>query len=182
MIRIHDNIFDKKWCDEVTDALLNGPWYANNVANARSWPYGETGTHRLMGDCFFHRHADNHIRYNESNKQLGESLINSFGRIIESTHPMKLEEIYTNLQFVGMDGTEHRDGAPNQTAFILMLSNEHHSENIGGGFYHAPTDTTVDYKYGRVVEITASDSHKGMAFDIPHVTRMSVKYLGTNTI
>lgn len=182
MIKIHDNIFDKRWCDEVTSALLNGPWYANNVANARSWPYGEKGTHRLLGDCFFHRYSDNHIKYNEHDKALGDSIINSFSRIVQETRPMVLQEVYTNLQFMGMDGTEHVDGNNNQSAFILMLSNEHHSENIGGGFYHAPTDNIVDYKYGRVVEITASDSHKGMSFNIPHVARISVKYLGTNII
>ena len=182
MIKVHDNIFDKKWCDEVTDTLINSPWYANNTANAKSWPYGNTGTHRLMGDCFFQRVNENYINYNMNNKQLGEALINSFGQITQNTHPMRLEEIYTNLQFKGMDGTEHVDGKNNQTAFILMLSNEHHSRNIGGGFYHAPTDTTIDYKYGRVVEITASDSHKGNAFTIPHVARISVKYLGTNII
>ena len=52
--------------------------------------------------------------------------------------------------------------------------------NGGGGFYHQPTDTTIDYKYGRLIEFTASDPHKGLSFNKPDITRFSVKYLGEN--
>jgi hypothetical protein len=181
MIKIHDNIFDRKWLDEVTDRLIEAPWYANNTANNDTWPYGRQGTHRILGDCFFDRQSENHIRYNQTDLEFGNALINSFDHIQHKVgRKMRLIEIFTNLQFAGMDGTIHVDGSSNQSAFILMLSNEHHPENIGGGFYHKPTDTTVDYKYGRLIEITASDAHKGLAFTKPYVARMSVKYLGLN--
>lgn len=180
MINIHDNVFDKRWLDEISDRLINAPWYANNIANANTWPYKEKGTHRLLGDRFFYRFNDNHIEYNKSDMELGNALINSFDHIQQKTNKkMRLEEIGTNLQFKGMDGTIHVDGNINQQTFILMLSNEHYPENIGGSFYHEPSDTNVDYKYGRLVEITASDPHKGMAFTKPDIARMSVKYLGT---
>ena len=34
MIKVHEDFFDKKWLDEISDRLLEAPWYANNVANA----------------------------------------------------------------------------------------------------------------------------------------------------
>jgi hypothetical protein len=181
MIKVHDDFFDKRWLDEISDSLLEAPWYANNIANADTWPYRKKGSHRLLGDCFFHRQTDNFIRYNSTDIELGSALINSFEQIqYKIKRKLKLIEVYTDLQFKGMDGTVHVDGNNNQSAFILMLSNEHYAENIGGGFYHQPTDTTIDYKYGRLIEITASDPHKGLSFNKPDITRFSVKYLGEN--
>jgi len=181
MIKVHEDFFDRKWLDEISERLLHTPWYADNVANSDTWPYRQKGTHRLLGHCFFHRQTDNFISYSPIDIQLGSVLINSFEQIQHKLkRKMRLIEINTNLQFKGMDGSIHTDGNDNQSAFILMLSNEHYSENIGGGFYHQPTDTTIDYKYGRVIEITASDPHKGISFNKPDIARISVKYLGEN--
>ena len=178
MIKVHDDFFDKQWLDEISDRFINAQWYANNVANADTWPYGLKGTHRILGDCFYNTESDN---YNHTDKKLGNGLINSFEHIqYKLKREMKLLVIHTNLQFMGMDGTLHVDGNSNQSAFILMLSNEHYSENIGGGFYHEPTDTIIDYKYGRLIEITASDPHKGLSFNKPDIARFSVKYLCEN--
>ena len=81
MIKVHDDFFDKRWLDEISDSLLEAPWYANNIANADTWPYRKKGSHRLLGDCFFHRQTDNFIRYNSTDIELGSALINSFEQI-----------------------------------------------------------------------------------------------------
>lgn len=181
MIKIYDDFFDKFWLDEVTNLLMLSPWYADNVANANlSYPYQRQGTHRFFGNKFFVRKSENEIEYND-NKNFSDSLIQAFDHIqFRVQRKMQLIEIVSNLQFMGMDGSIHVDGDKNQSAFILMLSNEHISKNIGGEFYYQPTDTKIEYKYGRVIEITASDPHCGLSFNIPHVARISVKWMGTN--
>jgi len=177
--RVYDDFFDKKWLDELTHRLIDAPWYANNVANSESWPYKVTGTHRILGDCFFNRISDNHIEYNKD-LQLSNILINSFDHIqVRVGRQLRLMEIFSNLQFAGMNSTIHKDGTDNQTAFILMLCNEE-VHDMEGGFYHEPTNSTIDYKYGRVIEFKASDPHQGLTFTKPGVARMTIKYLGTN--
>jgi len=179
MINYYDDIFDKKFLDDISNELIKAPWYATNVANRKSWPYGEMGSHRLLGDLFFYRHNFDDIRYN-TNRNLSNTFVNSFYAITKRLNKnLRLMECVTNLQFKGMDGSIHIDGRDDQTAYILMLSNEV-AENIGGEFINETMNITVPYKYGRVIEITASDNHKANAFSEPHIARMSVKWLGEN--
>ena len=94
---------------------------------------------------------------------------------------MRLMEIFVNLQFKGMDGTLHKDGfVKSKTAFILMLANEHVSGDIGGEFFHQPTNTKIPYGYGKLIELDAEDLHMGLAFNKPNVARISIKYVGDN--
>ena len=79
MIETHENVFDRLWLSEVCDTLLNKEaWYANNVANRNTWPYGNDGTHRLLGINFFLRRNENHILTSSSNRKLTNDLINAF--------------------------------------------------------------------------------------------------------
>ena len=73
----------------------------------------------------------------------------------------------------------HKDGIEeNLSVFILMISNELITENIGGEFYHQPTNTSVPYEYGKVIEQSGTDLHRGFAFKKPYTARMSIKYVG----
>ena len=57
-IKIHDGVFDKKWVDDLAFHLsTNVSYIADNIAGRKSWPYGHTGTHRLMGR-FFYKYND----------------------------------------------------------------------------------------------------------------------------
>lgn len=177
MIDYCDDIFDKKYLDEIASELIKAPWYAQNVANRNSWPYQERGSHRLLGDYFFHRLSEDDIRYN-SNRNLSNNFINAFKAINQRLNKdLRLMECDTNLQFKGMDGSFHTDGRDDQIAYILMLSNEI-VEDIGGEFINQTMNVTVPYKYGRVIAITASDKHRANAFTQPHIARISVKWLG----
>ena len=53
----HDNLFDKKFLDELSYKLINSAWYANNAANRKSFPKGEYGSHLLLGQLIFKRFA-----------------------------------------------------------------------------------------------------------------------------
>jgi hypothetical protein len=177
MITYCDDIFDKKYLDEITSQLILAPWHAHNVANRNSWPYKERGSHRLLGDTFFRRLSEDNIEYN-SNRTLSNSFIDAFKAINQRLKKdLRLIECSTNLQFKSMDGTFHVDGRDDEVAHILMLSNEI-VENIGGEFINQTMNVTVPYKYGRVVTITASDVHRANAFNEPHIARISIKWLG----
>ena len=171
MINIYDGAFDKRWTSELASSLIKCPWYATNVANRHTWPYKETGSHRLLGHSFLYNK-----KYSNHDPKLNEILTNAFGHIQHLIQQqMVLTEIGANLQFKGMDGTLHVDRSKKEYTFILMLCNEE-VENIGGGFIH--DKKKISFKHGRLIQIKASDPHCGLSFNKPHIARMSIKWMG----
>ena len=57
-MKIFDDIFDKRFHDEFTNKLRYANWYPTNISNRTTWPYGEKGTHRLLGDVLFKRKSN----------------------------------------------------------------------------------------------------------------------------
>ena len=178
MLKVYDDIFDKQWCDEISTELFKEPWYANNIANRKTWPYGNKGSHLLLGTTYFDRINNNKISYGK-NITLTNNLIDAFDHIQKiSNKKLRLMEIQSNLQFYEMNGTLHLDGDDQETIFILMLCNENVNEDIGGEFYHKPSDTKVSFKHGRLIEQSGIDLHQGLAFNKPHIARYSIKWRG----
>jgi hypothetical protein len=178
MLNIHQDVFDKKWLDDISHILMREPWFASNVANNKTWPYGLKGTHLLLGNTHFSRLGNNKIHYSE-NISLVDNLIASFEAIENKVkRKMKLMEISANLQFKGMDGTLHKDGSANQSVFILMLANENIFGNMGGEFFHQPTNKKIEFSHGKLIEQNGEDLHMGLAFNKPYIARMSIKYVG----
>ena len=178
-MKIHKDIFDKKWLDELSYSLMDEPWFASNIANRKTWPYGLKGTHLLLGQNYFKRIDIDHINYGK-NLSITNNLIASFSAIENRLNQkMELQEIATNLQFHGMDGTLHKDSHhEDDYTFILTISNELITEDMGGEFHHQPTETLVPFKFGNVIEIKGLDFHRGLAFKKPYIPRISVKYVG----
>jgi len=179
MVKVHDDFFDKRYLDELSHKFsYEESWKADNIANRETWPYGEKGSHLLLGNVYFKRNDINHI-FTSENKVSTNELINMFDRIcFKLKNPLMLMEIAANLQFKSMDGTFHIDGSEDQTVFVLMLSSHLIEKNMGGEFIHGPTNTIVKYKLGRIVEFKAADPHKGLAFNKPYIPRISVKFVG----
>ena len=175
MIQVHDGLFDKYWVDTLSHILLQEEsWHVKNIANRYSFPSGTHGSHRLIGMRIHTK------EFAHPNKDLYEGCIeafNSFNKNIGSN--CELDNIHINLQFTGMDGTFHTDGGDNQFSFILMLLNDVLDENIGGEFIHKPSGQSISFKHGRLIQITASDEHKALAFTKPHIPRITVKFVGT---
>jgi hypothetical protein len=178
MIKYYDNIFDANWIAETASVLVKQPWFADNIANRHTWPYKDTGSHRILGSTYFWRHSDIDIVYNE-NRNLSFDFINAFEHI-QSVCQKKiyLHEIMANLQFKGMDGTAHRDGDKGHYAFILLLCNEALPNKIGGEFIHLPSKKKIPFVNGRLIEINAEDPHHAMSFNKPNYARMSLKWMG----
>ena len=182
-MKVHDGLFDNVWMNELSHQLANNQaWYMRNIANSFTYPYGLTGTHRLLGIRYFTKESQSNmvIRDPNVNEQIYEKVIGAFDYFTPKLGYPKMEllEIGLNLQFKEQDGTDHCDGVAGQTAFILMLSNEPMGEDKGGEFYHKPTDSLVPFKIGRLIEFSAEDWHHGKAFTVPQVARFSIKWLG----
>jgi hypothetical protein len=178
-----DDIFDKRYLDETVQKLKHTAWYPTNVANSYTWPYYEKGSHKLLGDVFFERKSIDVIKYSVTNPDLSYELIDAYYAIMRRfERKLVLQGIYSNLQFMGMDGTPHEDSThEDDYAYIWMLGDED-VDNEGGEFVNVTKDEIVPYKYGRVIEIRAKDTHYGKAFTTPFKCRMSFKFVGTDDL
>jgi len=179
-IKIHDDVFDKKWVDDLAYHLsTNVSWIADNIAGRNSWPYGHHGTHRLMGRTFYRYNNRKDVTIYQ--KECFEDL----AKAIEHLNPnFELVEIFANMQFMGMNGSFHKDtnnGDPNYKVYIMMLTSDNlPNEYIGGEFIVKDGDV-VPFKQGRVIEFSGDVIHKGMAFNIPNTPRFSIKFGGYET-
>ena len=187
MIQIHDDIFDKLFLLEISSWLMNKcDWNVNNVANRHSHPYYIEGSHRLLGSPIYENLEGSENKYweyvhkSDYIKELVQ-LWGMYGDIQKySKNKCMLQEIGGNLQFKDMDGTFHEDGNENQTVFIMMLAYHDIEENMGGEFYHKPSGDKIPFKQGRVIEMTASDTHRADAFNVQYIPRFSIKFTGLN--
>ena len=195
MIQIYDDIFDKLFLLEMSTWLLVECTYkTDNVANNISKPYGIEGSHRLMGCSIYNNWEGSTEKYWEymhkehyswSEEKNPRERLNVFGGMYKtiqnhSKNKCLLQAININLQFKGMNGTFHQDGNENQTVYIMMFAYHDIEEDMGGEFFHEPTGKTIPFKQGRVIEMTASDSHRADAFNVCYIPRFSVKFTGLN--
>jgi len=181
-MRILDNIFDPFWVTTLARKLYYEPWKPLNVANSTTYPDGDIGSHRLMGTFWFQREEDSNdlITYG-NNIELSHDLVRAFYAIQKrAQRNLKLTQIYGNLQFAGMDGTNHIDAPEHkqEISYVLMLSDGIHLENDGGEFINETTQEVVEFKNGRVIEINAEDLHRGRAFNTQYIPRFSVRFTG----
>lgn len=176
-----DDIFDKKYSDEVAYTLRNNtPWDPTNVANRVSWPYQFKGSHVLLGSTIFN-FIDTYKYEYHPNKEFAFSLIDAFHQIsFRFGKNLILKGISANLQLKGMDGTLHTDGDNNTTVFIYMLTDDYINDNLGGEFYNDSLKQSVPFRHGRVIQMNASNLHCGKSFTQDNICRFSIKFTGKN--
>jgi len=176
-MRYLDDIFDKRFSDELSHKLRLCKWDASNVANRVTWPFGTKGSHLLLGISFL-RWIDNY-KYHYYEEKFSFHLIDAFKQITKRfDRKLTLTEISGNLQFKGMDGRLHTDGGDDEFAYIYMLSDDIIFQDYGGEFYNKTCETSVPFLHGRVIEIKASDLHCGMSFNKDNMCRFSIKFVG----
>ena len=174
-----DDVFDLLWSTEIAHKLVKAPWYPNNTANRKGWPYFEKGSHTFFGKLFFKKYNAYDIQYDPHDNELNFTLINAFGHILKYFQMnANLTTIDGNLQFKGMDGSTHVDGPDNQVVFILMLCSQDLPDKIGGEFIHLPSKKKIPFKHGRLIKMRASDPHYAKAFNKPNFSRISIKWTG----
>tara|TARA_R110000744_G_scaffold129705_1_gene237167 strand:+ start:1584 stop:2060 length:477 start_codon:yes stop_codon:yes gene_type:complete len=87
---------------------------------------------------------------------------------IQKIMPVDLIRMYTNLQYITMDGNWHPDIFDGSThTFLYMLS-----KNVEGGEFEIQNEKKYEYKFNRLIWFDARKMHKGLAptNNVPRVT------------
>ena len=184
-MKYNDQVLDKSFAYELANYYKRkAKWEASNHADS-SYPYGDNPSYNLLGHSHFTRKSIDLIEYG-SDMSMNIKLINLWNHLktaFGKPH-LFLHGIYANLQFKGMDGGLHTDdsGYNQGTSFIVMLSPNNETENIGGEFYNETQKKSVEFKHGRVIMLDSTDLHLGKSFNVPHKMRISLRLSGFDTI
>ena len=131
---VYDDIFDARYLHEFFDECYSRTGYnITNIANRKTQPYGNSGSHRLLGKQIFHRGNVNDIQdidldgymkcmtmYNMIENIIGENFI--------------LQNISVNIQPYGIDGTCHCDSNYDDEFTILVMTNPEWKKEWGPSF------------------------------------------------
>ena len=104
---VFDNWFDKRFVCELSDRITHNltDIKFNNIANTNTWPYGNKGSHMLMGCTIFKRESLNRtsVLHEEAH-----TFFNIFERIEKNLNiKYYLKDIAINIQHSGCNGTSH---------------------------------------------------------------------------
>lgn len=177
--KILDNLFDEIYIHQVDALVRDIPLCSNNIANRSTWPFGQTGTHRLLGQILFDRKSLNTITIlHESSKTFFEIF-----EMIEKKLNTKfyLSQISLNVQHTGCDGTTHCDSSSENDYTIMLMTTSTWKPEWGGQFQlTSPDGETVieehEYKPGRIIIIPSSHPHRGLGPKEQYVYRSTVVF------
>lgn len=173
MVDVYDNIFDQKFLVDLYDIIENIPVVPCNVANAKTWPYGYSGSHKLLGANLFQRTSEYVVK-----SQCPVIILEMFEHIAYNVLKtnFKLSSVMLNAQTYGMDGTFHTD-LGNQ---VIVMCNSEWNKEWGGDFEYIDPITNevkiIDYIPGRILHIDGQIMHKGNAPTIPYKYRYSLNF------
>ena len=176
--KVIDGLFDDLFLHEKYQEILETPLVLTNVANRKTYPYGNEGTHRLMGRTIFNRTGFNRVEELYPNSLWYFDMFDAIQEKIEND--LYLQGIYINVQYYACDGTTHSDAAKDNDYTILVMSNPKWEKDWGGEFqlmkdFNNPLET---YKYvpGRVIILPGAFPHRGLAPTKPYIYRSSIAY------
>ena len=171
-----DKRFDIEFMAKIEKQLKHLPVTAINIANGTSYPNGECGTHRLMGENIFERHSINKVVNLMDNCEVFFDMLEEIEECIETK--MYLSRIDFNLQHSFCDGTSHIDGEEGEYTIMYMPNLEWDTTEWGGQFQLLDDDQNVieehEYVPGRVLIFPSEIPHKGLGPRHPHVYRYTV--------
>ena len=172
-VKIWDNLIDDLFLlnlDQESD-LYN--WEYTNIANTKSFPNFEKGTHKFWAVNFLIDKIPSKILdlYNFLNEN-----------IIQSSY--KVKSVHLNGQSMGQNGTVHLDSLPNSNEKTLMVFiNFKWQKEWEGEFQlleeynnNAKIIENIKYIPGRIVLFDGSIPHRGLAPTEPYVLRKSLVF------
>jgi len=180
--KIIDNTFDQQYLHNIIQVLNDQLEYkANNIANRTTWPFGDSGSHRMLGCRLFERKSLNRCTVLHDKAQ---PFFDMFERICTLVnHEYYLQEIFVNLQHSGCNGSSHIDSieGTNDELTIMVLPNPTWSQEHGGQFEILDKGRVIeshDYKPGRIIIFPAYVSHRGHgpSLEFPHLYRYSIVF------
>ena len=178
-----DGKFDKRYLYNLFSVIEGIGYTADNVANRKTWPFGEKGTHRLMGTQIFNRRSVNRITELHPSSSNFFDLFEQIERILGKQY--YLNHIDVNLQHSGNDGTLHKD-TRSCTHTIMFYPNPEWKKEWGGEFQIFSKDgkeVLEEYEYipGRIILFECNHPHRGLGpkKEYPDVYRYSIAFRGT---
>ena len=120
LCKVIDDAFDQKYLWEFfQNHIFDLGYKFTNIANRKTVPYGNIGSHRLLGETIFSRSGINEItRFNSKHFPDYYSQFRMLESIIKQQY--YLSQISVNLQPYGVDGTCHSD-APKDLMMNILL-------------------------------------------------------------
>lgn len=173
-----DNFFDDKFLQDFFEVVENLPYSAKNVANRKTWPYGNEGTHRLFGCNIFKRQDINRIINLHDKSKVFFDVFDAIQKHLNAN--FYLSSIDINCQYPGCDGTFHRDSSSG-TITMMMFPNPKWKSEWGGKFEISSDDTNEileqhDYIPGRIIMFPSNVLHRGLSATEKYVYRYSVVF------
>lgn len=180
--KVFDDIFDELYLHEIYNKILSFPLNLTNVANRKTFPYGNVGSHRLIGATVFHRSNMNRIDEYIPDSDWCFDIFEQIETRIEND--LYLESISLNVQNMGCDGTTHVDAEESNEYTLLVMTNPTWKKEWGGEFQlmkeYVNDDNMVleTYKYvpGRVIILPGAHPHRGLSPKEKYVYRTSIVY------
>ena len=181
---VYDNVFDARYLHEFFDEVLSPMGYnITNIANRKTQPYGNTGSHRLLGKLIFNRGNVNDIQ--DIDLMTFHDCMRMY-EMIENVLDEKLylQNISVNIQPYGIDGTCHCDSSHDDEFTILVMTNPEWKKEWGPASFqllerydnNARVIEEHEYVPGRVLVIPSVHPHRGIAPTHPYVYRSSIVF------
>lgn len=176
MIKVFDKIFDDKFIFELNEICDKLPNIPHNIANPSTYPYGNSGSHDILGATLFRKLTD-YVYESTCPLPIMYALDHFANNVLQEK--IELREIYSNLQVKGMDGTTHVDtGGGSKT--IILFTTFKWDKTWGGEFQtldsHGNVSNTIDYVPGRIIYLDADIPHRGLGPTVTGVYRHSIAY------
>ena len=186
-VQVYDGCYDDRFVLEVDEQTDRIPYTLTNIANRTTYPYGNKGSHKLIGSHLFDRKDE----YNVVNKCPGDILklyVHAINSVIECPNGNKginaeLQSISVNAQSMGQDGTPHIDGRFNSNERTLMyFANSKWDKEWGGPFQILDPDTKdvikeIDFVPGRLIYFDCGLLHRGLAPEaVSYIYRKSIVF------
>lgn len=177
--KVLDNLFDDIYIHQIDAMIRDIPLCSNNVANRSTYPFGQEGTHRLLGQLIFDRKSLNNITVlHESAKTFFDIF-----EMIEKKLSAKfyLSQISLNVQHSGCDGTTHCDSNNHHDFTIMLMTTSKWKPDWGGQFQLTNAEGTEvieehEYIPGRIIIVPSAHPHRGLGPTEKYVYRSTVVY------
>lgn len=172
-VQIWDNLLDDRFLLDLDQESNYYNWHLSNVANKKSYPTGQKGSHLLWG-----------VTFNSEN--CPENIINFYQYLSDYIlkEKYKLEFIQLNGQSMGQNGTVHVDNSYNDGKKTLMVFiNSKWKSKWGGDFQlleeyndNAKIIKSIKYVPGRVILFDGNIPHRGLSPTKSNILRKSLAY------
>ena len=182
-VQIWDDLIDDRFLLDLDEESNTWDWHLSNIANIKSFPYGNKGSHLLWGTTLFDPNtSESWGRIENCSKNVIQLYQYFTNHILKEKY--KLEKIEVNGQSLGQNGTTHIDNDYNDGGRTLMVFiNFKWQKEWGGNFQlleeyndNAKIIKNIEYTPGRIILFNGNIPHRGLAPTEPYIVRKSLVY------